>query len=380
MRFLHTSDWHLGRYFHNVSLIEDQRHVLHQIIAMVQTDRIDAVLIAGDIFDRALPPTEAMTLLEEFFHQVADEQNVPIILIAGNHDQAQRLSFGSRLFAHRGVHILTELSQEPKPVLLNDEHGEVAFFGIPYADPVLVRDQLDADVQTHERAMAAITQLILPQIKPTQRSVILAHCFIDGSETSDSERTLSLGGAERIPYELFDKFHYTALGHLHGPQFRGKETIRYSGSPLKYSFSEVTQNKSVSIVDINETGHCEVEKRLLSPLRDMRIIEGTLESIIEKAKEDPNPQDYLLVRLMDKQALYDPMSKLRVYYPNVLQLEKPFLHQTGERQTTKRENLKKGELPMFQDFYQQMTGDTLNKEAEELVSTLLERIHQGEVV
>jgi exonuclease SbcD len=382
MRILHTSDWHIGRQFHNVSLLEDQRHVLKQLFSIIEQENIDVVLIAGDIYDRSVPPAEAVALLDEVIDHISHQLKRPLIIISGNHDSAQRLAFGARQLAKSAVHIIGQLEKELQPVILNDEHGEVAFYGIPYADPASVRNVFGGEqcceIHSHEDAMEVLTNQIKEHNTLNRRTVVLSHCFIDGGEPSESERPLSVGGADKVPYRLFSDFQYAALGHLHGPQYKGKEFIRYSGSILKYSFSEVNHNKSITVVDMDANGKCTVEKIPLKPLRDMRIIEGKLDDIIANAKNDPNPEDYLLIRLLDKHALYEPMAKLREVYPNILQLEKPNLNQAGERQLLKRENLKKGELPMFLDFYQQMTDEELDVDAIKIISDSLDSIHKGE--
>jgi len=378
MRILHTSDWHIGRQFHNVSLLEDQRYILDEILSIIRTQDIDVVLISGDIYDRSIPPSDAVVLLDDIIDEISHQLQVPVIIISGNHDSAQRLSFGARQLAKSGVYLMGQLLSNPEPVILNDSFGEVAFYGIPYADPASVRNTYDCDVHSHEEAMRFLTDQIKEHNPKHRRCVVLSHCFIDGGDASESERPLSVGGADKVPYNLFEDFSYTALGHLHGPQYKGQETIRYSGSILKYSFSEVNHNKSVSICELDASGNCVIEKIPLVPLRNMRIIEGCLEEIIEKAKDDPNKEDYLLVKLLDTHALYEPMAKLRAVYPNILQLEKPNLSQGGEREQIKRDNLKKGELPMFLDFYQQMTGDELEDSAVKIVSDLLDDIHQRE--
>ncbi len=378
MRFLHTSDWHLGRQFHNVSLLEDQRHVLQEMFGIIQQEKIEAVLIAGDIYDRSVPPADAVALLDEVIDHISFELQIPLIIIPGNHDSAQRLSFGARQLAKSGVHIVSQLSDISHPVVLNDEHGEVAFYGIPYADPASVRDTFKCEVKTHEDAMQLLTDKIKNQHDSNQRSVVLSHCFIAGGESSESERPLSVGGADTVSHQLFSDFDYSALGHLHGPQFKGAENIRYSGSILKYSFSEARHQKSVTVVDMNAQGKCDIAKIPLKPLRNMRVIEGELDDILAQAKNDTDADDYLLVRLMDKHALYDPMAKLRAVYPNVLQIEKPNLSRGGERHQLKKENLKKGELHMFQDFYQQMTDEEMDQDGLEVVTALLDKIHYGE--
>jgi len=378
MKFLHTSDWHLGRQFHNVSLLEDQRHVLNEIYDIITRENIDVVLIAGDIYDRSVPPADAVDLLDDAIYHINHILKKPLIIISGNHDSGRRLGFGSRQMTRSGVHIMGQLSQDIAPVILNDKHGEIAFYGIPYADPASVRDVFQIDIHSHEDAMRVLTSQIKSHNTVNRRTVVLGHCFIDGGTESDSERPLSVGGADKVPYDLFSDFSYTALGHLHGPQFKGLESIRYSGSILKYSFSEVTQRKSVTIVNMGATGECSIEKIPLKPLRNMRVVEGCLEEILAAAKDDLDANDYLLVRLLDTHALYEPLKKLREVYPNILQLEKPNLNQGGERQKLKRENLKKGELPMFLDFYQQMTASELGDTAIDLVSAALDDIHKGE--
>lgn len=378
MRFLHTSDWHLGRQFHSVSLLEDQRFILGEILSIISREEVDVVLISGDIYDRSVPPADAIDLLDEVVGVIAHQFKKTLIMISGNHDSAQRLSFGARLMKESGVHILGQLSETATPVILKDDHGDVAFYGIPYADPASVRDAFDCEVHTHQEATEFLTAQIKQHNTKKRRCVVLGHCFIDGGDASDSERPLSVGGADKVSYDLFSDFNYTALGHLHGPQFKGQEHIRYSGSILKYSFSEVNQNKSVTIVDMDENGECEIEKVPLNPQRNMRIIEGCLDDIIANAKNDCNPEDYLLIRLLDTHALYEPMAKLRAVYPNILQMEKPNLSQGGERQLLKRENLKKGELPMFLDFFQQMCDEEMGEESTTIVADLLDKIHQGE--
>ncbi len=383
MRFLHTSDWHLGRQFHNVSLIEDQRHILGEIIDILSRESVDAVLVSGDIYDRSIPSSDAIALLDEIIELISQQMKIPLIIISGNHDSGQRLSFGAQLMKSSGVYILGKLTQAPDPVILKDEHGDVAFYGIPYADPASVRyahqcDARQCNVYTHQDAMSFLTAQAIKHNPSGRRSVALAHCFIDGGDESDSERPLSVGGADKVLHQLFSEFNYTALGHLHSPQYKGEKTIRYSGSILKYSFSEVNHKKSVTIVDMDAEGNCGIEKIQLIPRRNMRIIEGLLEDILLDAKKDSNPDDYLLIRLMDTQALYEPMAKLRDVYPNVLQMEKPNLNKAGERQLLRRDNLKNGEMPLFLDFYQQMCDEEMNADAKKVVSDLLDVIHRGD--
>lgn len=378
MRILHTSDWHIGRQFHNVSLIDDQQYIFDQLLNIAKVKKVDVIIVSGDIYDRSVPPAEAIRLLNDIVDRVHHDLKVPLIMSSGNHDGATRIGFASSPLSESGIHIVGELAAEVQPIILNDEHGDIAFYATPYAEPVVVRDVLDVDVHSHEAAMKVLTDRIKADNGKDRRCVVMSHCFIDGSESSDSERQLSsVGGVDKVPYTLFSDFNYTALGHLHAPQHRGLETIRYSGSILKYSFSEVAQKKSVTLVEMDASGECSIEQIPLVAKRDMRIIEGTLDDILEKAKTDPLADDYLLIRLLDTHALYEPLSKLRQYYPNVLQLEKPNLAVGGERHAIKKENLLKGEMPMFVDFFKQMTDADLTQEEESMIGEILNQIHKG---
>lgn len=376
MRILHTSDWHLGRQFHHVSLLDDQRHVLEQIIGIIRDHDVDVVLIAGDIYDRSVPPASAIALLDETVHRINHELNVPLIIIAGNHDGPERLAFGSRQLTRSAVYISGPLKRPLAPIVLQDAAGEVAFYPLPYADAATVRNIFEVDVHSHDAAMQVLTNDIRADNGTQRRCVVLSHCFIEGSDSSDSERPLSVGGSESVSNQYFRDFNYVALGHLHGPQSQGQPHIRYSGSILKYSFSEVSHKKSVSLIDMDASGQCHIEPIRLKPRHDMRIIEGTLNELLVAGKTDPNYDDYLLVRLLDTHAILDVMGKLREVYPNVLHLERPALSMGGDRKTLDRAQLQKGEMPLFADFYEQMTGETLNDSSKTVVSEIFDHLHR----
>lgn len=378
MRILHTSDWHIGRQFHNVSLLEDQRHVLNQIIDLIRERGVDVVLVAGDIYDRSVPPANAVGLLDEVINRICKELKVPVIMIAGNHDGPERLGFASRQSAEAGLHIVGPLLDKQTPIILSDDAGEVAFYGIPYADPATVRDVFAVEAATHDEAMAHLVARVHEHNGSERRCVVLSHCFLDGGEESESERPLSIGGADRVSPKHFIDFNYVALGHLHGRQFKGAQHIRYSGSILKYSFSEEKHHKSVTLVDLDAAGECEIEQIELKPLRDMRTLDGALDDLLEQGRMDPNNEDYLLVRLTDTHAILDIMGKLRAVYPNVLHLERPGLMSTGEQRVLLREQLKKGELDMFGDFFQQISGDELSEQQQSIIKEALTAIHQSE--
>jgi len=378
MRILHTADWHIGRQLHNLSLLEDQRHVLQQITDLIGARQVDVVLVAGDVYDRSVPPAGAVALLDEVLNRICLELGVPVIMIAGNHDGPERLAFGARHLTRAGLHIVSHLTPEPQPILLGKPGDEVAFYALPYADPASVRQLFDNEVSSHDEAMAFLTRQILEHNAGRCPCVLLSHCFLAGGEVSESERPLAIGGAEWVSPGHFQAFDYVALGHLHGRQFRGAEHIRYAGSILKYSFSEVRHHKSVTLVDLDDSGVTQIEQVDLKPLHDMRILEGELEALLARGRDDTQREDYLLVRLSDTHAMLDIMGKLRQVYPNVLHLERPGLMASGAQRSLHRDQLKRGELALFQDFYQQVLGEALTQEQQALIAGLLEQIHKDE--
>ncbi|MDB4630992.1 exonuclease SbcCD subunit D [Pseudomonadales bacterium] len=377
MKFIHTSDWHIGRQFHNVSLLEDQRYVLDQIVGYIEQEAVDALVIAGDIYDRSVPPASAVTMLDEFISRICSDMQVPVILIPGNHDGAERLSFGSRQLSSAGLHIIGDLKQVEEPVLIKSEAGDIAFYGIPYNDPETIRNLFEADVTSYDEAHTFLVDKIKSVKNEEQQSVLISHCFLDGAQESESERPLSIGGADRVSYEPCVDFDYVALGHLHSPQYKGEEHIRYSGSILKYSFSEQNQKKGVTLVELDQNGLKQSRHLPLKPLRDMRIVEGEIQAILEQGKVDPNNEDYLLVRLTDRTAILDPMNKLRSVYPNILHLEKPGMLETGDQKVS-RETLKRGELEMFRDFFVQITGQALNDAQDEAIQQAITELNKQE--
>ncbi|TLU67500.1 exonuclease SbcCD subunit D [Thalassotalea litorea] len=394
MRFLHTSDWHIGRLFQNISLLEDQQYVLSQIKDYALAHNVDAIIVAGDIFDRSVPPAHAVDVLDRFLVDL-QQHDIPVIMISGNHDSAKRLRFGARQMRLANLHILADLDHATEPVIVKakgaskDSEHCIAFYGLPYHDPVEVREAFANDIdddgigeksiRTYDDAHTFMAEKILSEHKkhrPQMTSVLISHCFIDGASESDSERPLAIGGADRVSWQPLTSFDYVALGHLHGPQFKGAEQIRYSGSPLKYSFSEYKQNKSVTLVEFaaNDASTANPSITLL-PLKarhNLRVIEGELSELIENGKQDPNFDDYLLVRLTDKQSLLEPLARLRKVYPNVLQLErKQFTqdYQAGNKADGNGENTgqKKDELQIFSEFFSQVTESELSASQQQVL-------------
>ncbi|EVU16709.1 exonuclease SbcCD, D subunit [Vibrio parahaemolyticus V-223/04] len=376
MKFIHTSDWHLGRQFHNVSLLEDQQAVLEQLIQYIENNPVDAVIVAGDVYDRSVPPTIAIELLNRVVKRICGELNTPMILISGNHDGAERLGFGSEQMKRSGLHIISNFEDMLTPVVIESKAaGHVAFYGMPYNDPEQVRYVYKESVSTHDEAHKLLAEKITEQFQSEHRNILISHCFVDGAIESESERPLSIGGSDRVSHEHFLNFDYVALGHLHQPQEKGEEYIRYSGSLMKYSFGEQNQKKGFTLVEIGKDGFIGAEHIELTAPHEMRIVEGELEQILEWGKTDPKNEDYLLVRLMDKHAILNPMEKLRTVYPNVLHLEKPGML-IGVEQEMAQAKLARSEIDMFKDFFAEAQDSELSNEQEQAISNIIKQLSQ----
>ncbi|MBE0469946.1 MAG: exonuclease SbcCD subunit D [Methyloprofundus sp.] len=374
LKLLHTADWHLGRVLHHQSLLEDQAHVLEQIIAYATEHDVDGVLVAGDIYDRSMPPAEAVRLLNQTVNRFA-ALGVPLIMISGNHDSAERLGFAAEQLQKTGLHILSDLHRVTEPVRLQKGEIRLQIFGIPFADPERVRNQFDTPVSDYDQAHSFLVEQIQQARDKAIPSVLMSHCFVDGAQTSESEKTLSVGGSDRVSYEPMLDFDYVALGHLHAPQFRGAAHIRYSGSPLKYSFSEHQHNKGLTLLSFDQSGLVDQQHLPLKSQRDVRVIEGMLDEVIEQGKEDPHNDDYVMVRLNDTTALLDPMGGLREVYPNVLHLEKRLLQQDQVGQAN-REHIKLDAPKLIADFYQQIQGEPLTDQQQALIEQALNQLNK----
>ncbi|HYN76425.1 MAG TPA: exonuclease SbcCD subunit D [Lamprocystis sp. (in: g-proteobacteria)] len=377
-RFIHTADWHLGRLFHTVPLLEDQAHLLAQLLDLIRDVRPDAVIVAGDVYDRAVPPADAVRLLDETVATIVAGLGVPLIMIAGNHDSPDRLGFGSKLLAAQGFHVRGPFPATLAPIRLDHADGPVYVYPIPYAEPALVRERLgDPQAHSHDAAMAVALAAMAAAGSLPARSIAVAHCFVTGGAESESERPLCVGGAGNVDAVRFAGFDFVALGHLHRPQALGAN-CHYAGSLLKYSFAEAAHVKSVNLVEMDATGACRVERIALRPRRDLRIIEGRLADLLTGPTTGDSADDYLLVRLLDKEALLDPMGKLRAVYPNVLHLERPGLLATGTRASSGQERLRRTEQALFASFFEQMTGDALAADQGAAFAGVLDDLRQVE--
>jgi len=373
MRIIHTADWHLGRQFHGTSLIEDQACVLEDLCRLIRDQQADVLIIAGDIYDRRQPPDSAVQLLDETLSEVVLGTDTTVLMIAGNHDSGKRIAFGSALLAGRNLHVAGTVSTALRPVTLTDPYGDVDFCLLPYeqGEPLAVRSATgDNTIRSFEQAMGRAVNDMLGHCRSARR-VAIAHCFAAGGNVSDSERPLSVGGSDQVSPELFAAFNYTALGHLHRPQNVTDHTA-YSGSLLKYSFSEATHRKSVSVIDLDAQGKISRELISLRTRRDLRIVEGLLSDLLNSTDSTGNT-DYILARLLDTGALYDPLARLRERYPNITHIERPNLfHNTASTGQLTRQTLKRTDLDIFSDFYETVTENDLSEEERQLFQNSLE--------
>ena len=381
MKIFHTADWHLGKLVQGVYMTQEQRGILNRFLEEIDIEKPDVVVIAGDLYDRAVPPTEAVNLLDEVLAEIVLKREIPVLSIAGNHDSPGRLNFGSKLMQESGLHIVGQLTKEIRPIILSDKFGEVHFHLIPYADPSQVRYLFEDDTVTnHQEAMRRIVEEIERDLDKSKRHVFVGHAFVTShgqqiENTSDSERPIAIGGAECVDAALFKSFHYTALGHLHQAHFVLNETIQYAGSPLKYSISEEHHKKGFLIVELDQEGIVTVEKRLLIPNRDMRTVEGYLQDILKHPLND----DYVFVQLLDETPVLSPMEQIRTVYPNAMHVERKVFQspvlRAEEGQISRR---KMDDVALFQSFYTEVSGKKPSEETEKLFKEVLTSLMNDE--
>ncbi|MEV6779354.1 exonuclease SbcCD subunit D [Streptomyces syringium] len=321
MRMLHTSDWHLGRSFHRVGLLAAQRAFIDHLVDTVREQRVDVVLVAGDVYDRAVPPLTAVELFDDALHRLAD-LGVPTVMISGNHDSPRRLGVGAGLIERAGIHLRTAPAACGTPVLLADAHGDVAFYGLPYLEPALVREELGARRGSHAAVLEAAMDRVRADLatRPAgTRSVVLAHAFVAGGAESDSERDITVGGVAAVPAAVFDGVDYTALGHLHGAQTI-TERVRYSGSPLAYSFSETDHRKTMWLIDLDAEGAVTAERLDCPVPRPLARIRGRLDDLLDDPRLERHEQAWVEATLTDAHRPQDPMARLARRFPHVVSL------------------------------------------------------------
>ncbi|MEU6575733.1 exonuclease SbcCD subunit D [Streptomyces sp. NPDC046805] len=321
MRILHTSDWHLGRAFHRVNMLDAQTEFIGHLVATVREREVDAVVVSGDVYDRAVPSLAAVELFDAALHRLA-ELGVPTVMISGNHDSARRLGVGAGLIGRAGIHLRTEPSACGRPVVLTDAFGDVAFYGLPYLEPALVKDEFGVGKAGHETVLAAAMDRVRADLATRAqgtRSVVLAHAFVTGGQASDSERDITVGGVAAVPAGVFDGVDYVALGHLHGCQTITAR-VRYSGSPLAYSFSEADHRKSMWLVDLDADGAVAAERLDCPVPRPLARIRGTLEDLLADPALAPHEEAWVEATLTDPVRPADPMARLAERFPHALSL------------------------------------------------------------
>ena len=362
MKLIHLSDLHLGKRVNEFSMQEDQVYILEQILRIIGEEQPDGVLIAGDVYDKSVPSAEAMVLLDNFLVQLS-RQNIPTYIISGNHDSPERVAFGGRLMAQSGIHLSPVYDGQAACFRLSDRWGPINLYLLPFLKPSHVRPFFpDQKIVTYNDAMAAAIGAM--DVNREERNVLVTHQFVTGAARCDSEE-LSVGGADQVDASLFDAFDYVALGHLHGPQQVGRPTIRYCGTPLKYSFSESGQQKSVTVVELLEKGSVNIRTIPLTPLRDMQELKGSYQELVFRGfyQGTTYPESYLHITLTDPEAIPDAMSKLRVIYPYLMRLDyqRP-QHAAGSLPDEAESSQKKSPLEMLEDFYLRQNGHAMSQE------------------
>ena len=377
MRFLHLSDLHLGKRVNEFSMLEDQAYILKEILNIIDEQKVEAVLIAGDVYDKVIPSAEAVRLLDDFLTRIAARE-LPVFLISGNHDSAERVAFGSRLMSSRQIYLSPVFESDVEPITISDRYGEINIYMLPFVKPSLVkRVYPEEEILTYQDAVNVAVQHM--QIDTDKRNILLAHQFVTGAARCDSEE-LSVGGLDDVDASIFDGFDYVALGHLHGPQKIGKETVRYSGTPLKYSFSEANQKKAAVIVDVEEKGKINIQQIPLVPKHDMREIRGTyMEVTALDFYKDMKTDDYLHITLIDEEDIPDAIGKLRTIYPNIMKLSYDNLRTRAAgtvRGTAEVEE--KSPMELLKEFYEMQNNQPMTDEQEEIARGIMEEIWEDE--
>lgn len=378
MKLVHLSDLHLGKRVNEFSLIEDQRHILDEIMKIIDDERPDAVLIAGDIYDKSVPSAEAVTLFDSFLVSLA-ARSLKVCAISGNHDSPERVSFGGRLMAYSGVHIAPAYSGVTEPVRFDDEYGAVNVYMLPFVKPANVRRFFpEREIESYTDAVSAAVDAM--EIDPAARNVLVTHQFVTGAERCESEE-LSVGGADNVDASVFDGFDYVALGHIHGPQKVSRETMRYCGTPLKYSFSEARHIKSVTVVEMRGKGGVDVRAVPLIPLRDMTEIKGSYAELSFKDYYDGKSfrNDYLHVTLTDEEDVPDAVSKLRIIYPNIMKLDYDNSRtRAGIVLDSAAELQRKSKIELIGELFEKQNGRPMSDEQRGFTQELIEKIWEGE--
>ncbi len=379
MKLIHLSDLHLGKRVNGFSMLEDQHYILHEILKIIDREAPDGVLIAGDVYDKSVPPAEAVSLLDEFLVELSQRQ-LQVYLISGNHDSPERLAFGGRLMDQSGVHVAPVYDGRIASFTQQDQYGSVEIFLLPFLKPAHVRRFFPDDpIDSYTDALRTV--LSHAAVPADKRTVLVTHQFVTGASRCDSE-DLSVGGSDNVDAAVFAPFDYVALGHIHNPQSAGAPHIRYCGTPLKYSFSEAAHEKSVTVVELREKGDVDIRTIPLRPLRDMAELRGTYESLTFRGFYEGTsyPRDYLHITLTDEEDIPDAISKLRVIYPNLMQLSYDNARtRSGALAAPTEQTAQKSPLELAEIFYEGQNGQPMSDAQREFLRGLMERIWEEEV-
>ena len=380
MKFLHLADLHLGKRVHDFSMLEDQKYILEQIMKVMEEERVEGVLIAGDIYDRTVPSTEAVQLFDYFLTEIAGK-GIPVFLIGGNHDSVERLSFGAKILADSQVYVAGVYQGNIEPISCEDEYGAIDIYLLPFIKPAYVRHAFPEEAEeiaSYQEALSVVMKQIT--LNKKHRNILVAHQFVTGAARCDSEE-ISVGGLDNVDASLFSDFDYVALGHIHGPQWVFKETIRYAGTPLKYSFSEVSHQKSAVIIELREKGDIRISAVPLMPLRDMRKIRGSYEELTSRSLyEKTNTKDYVSVTLTDEEDIFDALGKLRVIYPNLMKLDYDNARvrnsiETGEREAVEQ----KSPLTYTKELFEMQNQKEMSDKQERYLTSMIREVWEMEL-
>ena len=377
MKLIHLSDLHIGKKVNEFSMLEDQQYIFEKIIQIIDEQKIECVLIAGDIYDKSIPSKYAVQLFDDFLTKMA-KRNIPIFIISGNHDSAERIAFGSKLMCQSKVYFSPAFEADIKPILLRDEYGEIAVYMLPFIKPAIVKNIYEyADIESYNDAVKIAIEHM--DIDKNRRNILVAHQFVTGAETSESE-DISVGGIDNVDACVFDDFDYVALGHIHKPQHIYRDTIRYCGTPLKYSFSEAKHKKSVTIVTLKQKQNIMKDTIELIPKRDMCEIKGYYQEVTAlNYYQNMNTQNYMHIILKDEQDIADAMAKLRSIYPNIMRLDYDNKRTQNNQIIQTTQNIEnKTPLQLLQQFYEIQNNDVMNKQQTMFCSKIMEEIWEEE--
>ena len=379
MKLIHLSDLHLGKRVNEFSMLEDQQYILTEILQIIDREKPDGVMIAGDVYDKSVPSAEAVALLDDFLVRLA-KRDLQVFLISGNHDSPERMAFGGRLMAQSGVHLAPVYDGKVSPITLTDNYGPVNLYLLPFLKPAHVRRCFpEREILTYTDALAAAIEAM--GVDPAQRNVLVTHQFVTGAARCDSEE-ISVGGTDNVDVSVFEPFDYVALGHIHGPQQVGRETVRYCGTPLKYSFSEAKHQKSVTVVELGEKGAVSVRTVPLAPMRDLAELRGTYEELTFRGfyQGTSYPRDYVHITLTDEEDIPDAVSKLRIIYPNLMKLDYDNKRTRAGIVLERAEDQQRSPLELLEEFYEKQNGQPMGEEQRAFAKNLMERIWEEDEV